>query len=37
MRILQSYKIDSVQCNKSSIEKKNSAIDGMIPMYERQM
>jgi len=36
MRILQSYKIDSVQCSKSSIEKKNSAIDG-IPMYERQM
>ncbi len=35
MRILQSYKIDSVQC-KSSIEKKNSGIDG-IPMYERQM
>jgi hypothetical protein len=36
-RILQSYKIESVQCNKSSIEKKTSALDGIPPMYARQM
>ena len=33
-RILQSYKIESVQCNKSSIEKKTSALDGIPPMMQ---